>query len=926
MGIFLQSAAGCLQRLFSYLDSYPALWLSLLLFALPAAAETPTPPADTTAKPLTLGLFAYRPKEIMAAEWQPLVNYLNSGLQGLANIELRVLSQPEMRAALLHNELDLIFTNPSHFIELRTLNQLSGALATLTRLENNQPVSELGGVIIRRADRSKPQTLQDLQHITIAAVGTQFLGGYATQMIELKKAGINLHKLDFLFTGGSHDAVVQAVLKQQADAGFIRSSVLESMLEQGKLQPGQLTVVAPREHPVFPFAVSTALYPEWAFVAHWSLPAHYSKRIAALLYDLPATHPAAVQAGIQGFTIPADYASVEELMVTLRMPPFDAAPDFGWRDIWARYHWWLTAGIVMAGAILSLLVALLLNYRRRLHLEKNAHELAERLSGIIDATRAGTWEWNIQTGENRFNERWADILGYTLSELQPTTLDTWNQFVHPDDIDRATEALDKHIRGETSYYACEYRMRHRRGHWVWIYDRGRVKSYTADKQPEWMFGTHIDVTERHELIEAQRQWIKRFRDFSDNVPGVLYQYRLRPDGSSYFPFASQRLRDIYGCSPEQAKNDATQVFNIINADDIDAVTRSIQHSAATLTTWSCAYRINHPQRGLIWVEGSATPSRENDGSIVWHGYIRDITTLRDAQARLRLLASIFDASQEGIFITDANHHLVDINPASINISGYTLAELQGQAVTRLFDEPTSANLIPQVIEALGNKGSWHGELQLQTRDGGTVPIELDVGVVRDENHQITHHVAVFSDISERVRHQKELELIAYYDPLTGIPNRRMLNERLRQAVAYATRKREPLAVCLLDLDNFKPINDTYGHAGGDKVLVEIAQRLSDMLRVEDSVARLGGDEFVLLLMLNNRDSDAVFKRIIETLHRPISLGDAEVTVSASLGISFLNPDAPCDGSELLHQADQATYIAKKAGRDRYAVYQPDQPG
>ncbi|WP_265573840.1 PhnD/SsuA/transferrin family substrate-binding protein [Venatoribacter cucullus] len=117
------------------------------------------------------------------------MNYLNSGLQGLANIELRVLSQPEMRAALLHNELNLIFTNPSHFIELRTLNQLSGALATLTRLENNQPVSELGGVIIRRADRPELQTLHDLQTVRIAAVGTQFLGGYATQMIELKKAG-----------------------------------------------------------------------------------------------------------------------------------------------------------------------------------------------------------------------------------------------------------------------------------------------------------------------------------------------------------------------------------------------------------------------------------------------------------------------------------------------------------------------------------------------------------------------------------------------------------------------------------------------------------------------------------------------------------------------------------------------------------------
>lgn len=797
---FFQRPTRSLCQLFSVL----IFALSSLLLSLPAAAQATLSPA--AAKPLTLGVFAYRPKDIMTAEWQPLVNYLNLQMQGFAQIELRVLTQPEMRSALLHNELDLIFTNPSHFIELRTLNQLSGALATLTRLENNQPVSELGGVIIRRADRNKPQTLQDLQHITIAAVGTQFLGGYATQMIELKKAGMNIHKLNFLFTGGSHDAVVQAVLNQRADAGFIRSSVLESMLEQGKLQPGQLTVVAPREHPGFPFGVSTALYPEWAFVAHWSLPAHYSKRIAALLYDLPATHPAAIHAGIQGFTIPADYASVEELMVTLRIPPFDAAPEFGWRDIWTRYYGWLVAGILMATVIVSLLVSLMLNFRRRLYLEENTRELADRLA------------------------------------------------------------------------------------------------------------------------ETQQQSIQQFRDFSNNVPGVLYQYRLCPDGSSNFPYASEHLSYIYGCTPEQAQADASLVFKVIYPADLEEVSRSIQHSAATLTTWHCAYRVNHPTLGLIWVEGSASPSQQANGDIIWHGYIRNITALRNAEARLRLLASVFDASQEGIFITDANHCLVDINPACIRMCGYSLSDLRGMPVSRLFDEQSALQLIPHIIERLLSDGAWRGELYLQTREGDRLPIELDVSVVCDESNQTTHHVAVFSDISERKRHQKELELIAYYDPLTSIPNRRMLNERLRQAVAYASRKREPLAVCLLDLDDFKPINDTYGHAAGDKVLIEVAQRLSDMLRAEDSVARLGGDEFVLLLMLNNRDNDAVFNRIIDSIRRPINLGDVEVTVSASLGISFLNPDAPCDGAELLHQADQATYMAKKAGRDCYAVYQPDESG
>ena len=485
----------------------------------------------------------------------------------------------------------------------------------------------------------------------------------------------------------------------------------------------------------------------------------------------------------------------EAAMVTLRLPPFDHPPAFVWSDVWQRYQAAIVIGLGLAGVILLLLVVITLGYRRQRRLQRASRELATRLAWIIEGTRAGTWEWNAVTGENRCSHRWAEMLGYRLNELEPITRDTWLSLTHPEDAGRSSEALQRHLSGDTPYYGSELRMRHRDGHWVWIYDRGQLKTRTPAGEPEWVVGTHIDVTDRHSLVETQRAWIQRFQEFSDNVPGVLFQFRLRPDGSSHFPFASPRLFEIYGCQPDEVVEDASPVFKVIHPDDLARVERSIRVSAATLAPWRASYRVEHPLDGQRWLEGSATPSRQEDGCIIWHGYIRDITELK--------------------------------------------------------------------------------------------------------------------------QHERELEFIAYHDPLTGIPNRLLLSDRMSQAIAHATRSGETLAICMLDLDNFKPINDTYGHAAGDRVLMEIARRLSGLLRTEDSVARLGGDEFVLLL--RNPDGEAVFQRVLETLRDPIDLGNAKVSVSGSLGVAMLDNAAPCDGDQLLRLADQAAYRAKSAGRDCYRV-------
>lgn len=661
-----RAAARCLA-LGLWLLIAPLLMASSVSHAGQAGADRP--------QSLTFGVFAYRPKSVVMEAWQPLADYFSDHLPAGVEVELRVLTQPEMQAALAADELDLIFTNPTHFVELRSRNQLSGALATLVALHNDQPTSQLGGVVIRRSDADGPDSLEELSDHAIAVVGRQLLGGFAVQVGELKRLGISLEQLKILETGGNHDSVVDAVREGQAEVGFVRTGVLEAKLRDGTLMAGEISVVAPQHYADFPFATSTRLYPEWPFVAHWSLPREVSKQIASLLFDLSPHHPAAQAAGIAGFTIPADYHSVEALMISQRLPPFDRAPDFVWADVWQRYQAALVTGGILAGVILALLALVGWGYRRQRRLKGEARELAGR------------------------------------------------------------------------------------------------------------------------LIETQQTWIQRFREFADNVPGVLFQFRLRPDGSSHFPFASPRLFEIYGCHPAEVEEGAEPVFRVIHPDDRAGVERSILESAATLTPWRAAFRVKHPLAGLRWLEGSSSPSPQEDGSIIWHGHIRDITEFK--------------------------------------------------------------------------------------------------------------------------QQERELEFIAYYDPLTGIPNRRLLSDRLAQAIAHAIRSGEALAVCMLDLDNFKPINDTYGHVAGDHVLIEIARRLNGLLRTEDSVARLGGDEFVLLL--RNPEGEAVFQRVLEELRAPICLGSTEVSVSGSLGVVMLDSAAPCDGDQLLRLADQAAYRAKSAGRDRFHV-------
>ena len=426
------------------------------------------------------------------------------------------------------------------------------------------------------------------------------------------------------------------------------------------------------------------------------------------------------------------------------------------------------------------------------------------------------------------------------------------------------------------------------------------------------------------LKHRARRLSRRLSELSENVPGALYQFRLRPDGSSHFPYASSGIERIYGLRPEDVFDDAQRLFDRVHPDDLPAVREAIERSAETMAPWHQLFRINHPQQGLRWVSGSATPSRRSDGSVTWHGYIRDVTEFHNAVERVRTAASVFEASKEGICITDEELKLSDVNRAFEEMTGYVREDLAGHLPRVLLPPDRAEAKAMEIRAALAAQGQWKGEVPIQRKSGETFPVEVSISPVLDDEGQPTHYVALVSDITLRKMHEQELDEIARLDALTGIGNRRQVVAQLDRAVSLTRSSGARFAICMMDLDDFKPVNDRHGHDVGDKLLTAIAQRLKTLVRAGDFVGRLGGDEFVLIL--HDPHGDTVFDRILEEVRRPVQIDHIIVRVSASLGVTFCDGDHAPDAAELLREADQAVYRSKAAGRDRYSFERRSDPG
>lgn len=622
------------------------------------------------ANKLVMAITAYEPKAVILEKWKPIIAELNQHLNPI-ELELRPLTLEEMDQAVMLSEVDFVFTNPAHYIKLSHRFGLTSPLVSLIREYDGQPIRGFGGVIIVRNDRTDILELQDLRHRTIAIPGKQALGAYIMQAFELKQHNL-LDQVRFIETKMPLDNVVKAVLQQQADAGFIRTGLLESLAHRSDIDLTKLRIINPQKFSSFPLAISTRIYPEWTFAATHHVDSAAAGKVAGALLALPYQAVFMKLADVYGFSIAADHEPIREVMMALRVEPYHIEPELQWADIWLTYQ----------------------------------HEIAILTLGSVIITLLA--------------------IGLLVSNRRLT-------------------------------------------------------------------------------------------------------------------------------------------------------------------------------RSLVQI-------KQND-------------------EKLRLSAVAFE-TREAILITDSEEKIIQVNKAFSEITGYSAEDAIGQTPRLLKSGLHDKSFYQSMWDEIIQYGGWRGELWNRRKNGELYPEHQVITAIKNKQGLVTHYLSSFSDITLRKLNEERIHNLAFFDPLTGLANRRLLEDHIEQALASSSRHLHYCALLFIDLDHFKNINDTLGHKLGDELLVQVAQRLKDCVREGDTVARPGGDEFIVLLQgLGIKKTEAanqtqiIAEKLLASCNEPYQLPNHQYIVTASIGINLF-VDHQETSEELMKRSDLAMYQAKAEGRNAIRFFDP----
>ncbi|WP_374674878.1 EAL domain-containing protein [Ideonella sp.] len=355
--------------------------------------------------------------------------------------------------------------------------------------------------------------------------------------------------------------------------------------------------------------------------------------------------------------------------------------------------------------------------------------------------------------------------------------------------------------------------------------------------------------------------------------------------------------------------------------------------AACLAAWAggfaqrqpfeAEFRLRRADGGYRWLHMDSRPRTDSAGRFIgFIGQCYDVSERRESERRLSLAASVFTRAREGILITDPAGTIVEVNHAFCEVTGYAPEEVVGRNARLLQSGRQGPEFYARMWADLSAHGHWTGEIWNRRRSGEYYAESLTITAVTGPDGQVQHYVGLFTDITPQKEQQRQLERLAHYDALTGLPNRVLLADRLEQAMARSRRTGTRLVVALIDLDGFKAVNDRHGHLAGDDLLVALAARMREALRQSDTIARVGGDEFVAVITDLERDHDCLpmVQRLLAAAAGPVAHAGQVLQVSGSIGFTFYPQGEPIEADQLLRQADQAMYQAKLAGRNRYQVF------
>jgi diguanylate cyclase (GGDEF)-like protein/PAS domain S-box-containing protein len=436
---------------------------------------------------------------------------------------------------------------------------------------------------------------------------------------------------------------------------------------------------------------------------------------------------------------------------------------------------------------------------------------------------------------------------------------------------------------------------------------------------------HSDITEFKRQAEELRAREAQLRGIVDNIPGVVYRRVRHPDGRISYPYHSPQFELRHGLDPAAVAKDPSLLQDAVHPEDRVAWLAAIEDSARCLSPFSGDCRIRVRGGGFGWFRTLATPTRQPDGSVVWDGVSIDITELKATEQALRNSELRYRHVVEAGPIALLSHRhgrVVFANARALELFGTTTpADLVGRPLVFLVhpDDRPQVQAQPGDPPAAAEAGEPR-EIRILRLDGQTLDVEIaSAPIIGGDGEPATQ--VVLLDITERKRAERRVRHLAHHDPLTGLPNRALLRDRLHQALLEARRERGRIAVLMLDLDHFKTVNDSFGHTVGDRLLCAVADRLRATVRESDTLARFGGDEFTLVQtrLREPQGAEVLAQKIIEAVAEPFLIDDQEVRTTTSVGVA-VHPEHGEEPGALIEHADIALYQAKALGRNRAEIF------
>ena len=566
----------------------------------------------------------------------------------------------------------------------------------------------------------------------------------------------------------------------------------------------------------------------------------------------------------------------------------------------------LIALVVFGGLLLYWLVTPLV--RKLTDSKRELSESGARLQAILDNAPLGIWLIGLDKRFRFMNKTFCNALGILESEVLAAKhpAEIFGSEVAANCMQSDRKCLEReipHISHETLNFADGS---------AHLLEITKVKLRDYSGIVVGIIGISMDITERKQAEEALRESQKKLHVIVDTALDAVVQM----DATGMITGWNIQAEKIFGWPRAEAVGQALHEI-IIPFQYREAHIQGLKRFLASgeehvLNTWFETLALRRDGREFP-VELAVIPLKINE-KYEFNAFIRDITDRKAAEESKLLAATVFDILDEAVMVTNADNKIIAINPAFTTITGFTLDEVLGKNPHMLSSNSQKLGFYQKMWKTLIATGSWDGEI-VNRRKSGELYVEwASIKLVKDSTGKITHHVAAFSDISERKATEEHVRHLAHYDILTNLPNRSLFTDRLQQALGKAKRDKSHMALMFLDLDKFKQINDTLGHDVGDQLLKEVAKRIQECVRESDTAARLGGDEFIVLLpqIEAERDVMVVAEKILTALNAPFELAGHSMNISASIGVAVY-PEHGSDEKMLIKNADIAMYRAKVSG-------------